>query len=1128
MFKTIHRKGLKCITLLLSLLLSFNAVGVCYAEGEQEQPIVEETSEVEETTEEESEEITEENEEELPDSEDINTEGNDEQIQQENNENDIAVVDDTDGNDEKNYISIVSEYADDVPSYISDVSTNDIPSSYQLDKTKYPDVRDQGNYGTCWAFAALGLSEFSLINQGLADQSIDLSELQLAYFTYNSVLDPLGGTAGDQSTYYNDVADYNYLNRGGMYEYAVRRLAQWSGAVNESDVPYNTTTINNVLTNGLSSEYAYSKDVAHLKNAYVMSLKNNSDDVKRTIMSNGAVGVQYYHSDSSLLWNSNQQLWTYYSSTNSGGGHNVMVVGWDDNFSKDNFVGEKPENDGAWLIRNSWGFTQSYFWMSYENQSLLDAAWAFEMDSANNYDNNYQLDGGVDSFNVTNNICAYKTYSNIFTVQNKDGVSWESLDAVSLSFTHVANVNYTIEIYTDLDPNNPYPNHYYGGTKQESATTTGTTTYAGLYTIPLKNSVQLKPGSTFAIVVTTDNYALDFEQGVLWETDGNTVWDASVKLSNGKSFYGTKTNQWPWGYGNFCIKAFTTNNKHVHTWDSGTITKKATCIEQGSITYTCTDTDCDETKTEVIPYAEHTYNSETLISSATCESPAKYEKICSVCGHSEEYEVGNALGHNWVTKRIEPTCTSTGKEYLECTKCKKQIYTDTIPKIAHKYETIDTKDATCTNTGYIKYQCSICGNSYTDTVAKKAHTYKIIDTKNATCTNKGSHTYRCTSCGHTYTIEDVAALGHSWKTKKVEPTCTSSGKEYQECTRCGAHGSEKTLSALGHSWNVIENHDATCTQEGYKKYKCSRCGSTYTNKISKKGHTWATKRIEPTCTSAGKEYQECTRCGAHGSEKTLSALGHSWNVIENHAATCTQEGYKKYKCSRCGSTYTNKISKKSHTWVSKRVEPTCTSTGKEYRECTKCGAHDSEKTLSALGHSWSNWTTVQAATSSKEGKERRTCNRCGKVEERSISKLYVERVSMYRVYNPNSGEHFYTSNKDEKNDLTRLGWHYEGIGWNAPKFSNYPVYRLYNPVGGEHHYTLSVDEKKNLVRAGWKDEGIGWYSADPNGSDSIPVKREYNPNAFANNHNYTISLDEHNWLIGLGWKDEGNGWFALK
>ena len=56
---------------------------------------------------------------------------------------------------------------------------------------------------------------------------------------------------------------------------------------------------------------------------------------------------------------------------------------------------------------------------------------------------------------------------------------------------------------------------------------------------------------------------------------------------------------------------------------------------------------------------------------------------------------------------------------------------------------------------------------------------------------------------------------------------------------------------------------------------------------------------------------------------------------------------------------------------------------------------------------------------------------------------------MYRVYNPNSGEHFYTSNKVEKDHLVSLGWRYEGIGWQAPTVSNYPVYRLYNAYGGE-------------------------------------------------------------------------------
>lgn len=135
---------------------------------------------------------------------------------------------------------------------------------------------------------------------------------------------------------------------------------------------------------------------------------------------------------------------------------------------------------------------------------------------------------------------------------------------------------------------------------------------------------------------------------------------------------------------------------------------------------------------------------------------------------------------------------------------------------------------------------------------------------------------------------------------------------------------------------------------------------------------------------------------------------------------------------------------------------------------------------------------------------------------------------MYRIYNPNSGEHFYTSDKVEKDHLVSLGWKYEGIGWKAPTISNYPVYRLYNMYGGEHHYTMSVDEKNNLVKLGWKYEGIGWFSADPNDSNSVPLLREYNPNAFSNNHNYTLDSSEHNYLISLGWKDEGKAWYATK
>jgi hypothetical protein len=83
--------------------------------------------------------------------------------------------------------------------------------------------------------------------------------------------------------------------------------------------------------------------------------------------------------------------------------------------------------------------------------------------------------------------------------------------------------------------------------------------------------------------------------------------------------------------------------------------------------------------------------------------------------------------------------------------------------------------------------------------------------------------------------------------------------------------------------------------------------------------------------------------------------------------------------------------------------------------------------------------------------------------------------TMHQLYNPNSGEHFYTANDTEKNYLVSLGWKYEGIGWTAPAYSGTPVYRVYNPNSGGHHYTKDENEKNSLIAAGWRDEGIGWY-----------------------------------------------------
>ena len=142
----------------------------------------------------------------------------------------------------------------------------------------------------------------------------------------------------------------------------------------------------------------------------------------------------------------------------------------------------------------------------------------------------------------------------------------------------------------------------------------------------------------------------------------------------------------------------------------------------------------------------------------------------------------------------------------------------------------------------------------------------------------------------------------------------------------------------------------------------------------------------------------------------------------------------------------------------------------------------------------------------------------------NVSADEVKGYSMYRLYNPNSGEHFYTKDAKEKKGLVDAGWKDEGTGWYAPA-SGSPVYRLYNKNAGDHHYTLSQKEKDSLIKAGWKAEGIGWYSESDKGTK---LYRAYNKNAKAGSHNYTLSSEEQNMLVKAGWKAEGIAWYGMQ
>ena len=147
----------------------------------------------------------------------------------------------------------------------------------------------------------------------------------------------------------------------------------------------------------------------------------------------------------------------------------------------------------------------------------------------------------------------------------------------------------------------------------------------------------------------------------------------------------------------------------------------------------------------------------------------------------------------------------------------------------------------------------------------------------------------------------------------------------------------------------------------------------------------------------------------------------------------------------------------------------------------------------------------------------------GNVDLDAFSTDSVTFGTTYRLYNPYTGEHFYTLNGGERAKLITLGWRDEGIAWVASSTTTVPVYRLYNPNAGEHHYTMSLPEKNMLVVAGWRYEGVAWYS-DP--KRVVPIYRVYNPHAWANGHLFTVDANEASMLAKAGWNREGIGWYA--
>ena len=147
----------------------------------------------------------------------------------------------------------------------------------------------------------------------------------------------------------------------------------------------------------------------------------------------------------------------------------------------------------------------------------------------------------------------------------------------------------------------------------------------------------------------------------------------------------------------------------------------------------------------------------------------------------------------------------------------------------------------------------------------------------------------------------------------------------------------------------------------------------------------------------------------------------------------------------------------------------------------------------------------------------------------SVPISYITEGDVYRMYDPSRGEHFYTKNASEMQQLVNSGWvHEEDSDFTVVAATDddaVPVYRLYNPNdGGMHFYTENATEAQQLAANGWSYEGISHYVYDKNSGSGVAQYRLYNPNSTNGEHNWTTSIDEYNMLKAAGWTDEGVCW----
>lgn len=440
---------------------------------------------------------------------------------------------------------------------LGELFADPLPAQCDMREISQTPAKSQGANGLCWAFGAYSALEAHMRLQGMGVH--DFSELHMAY----SLSDHSGNTEQGSSR-----EPYKGGNRLLAASYLMRGTSL-SGTVEESEDPYVKTKLQD---RELSISQGMEK-IWQVKNILFLTDSRNKasfDVIKRAVLTSGGVGASMYWqgqttaTDGSAVqafFNDEHDAYCYdWNKDNTGKkpdsitgtNHAVEIAGWDDDYPRENFNEyARPEQNGAWLVKNSWGDhwgENGYVWVSYEDTCFPSNAFCF--DGVEAYD---PCETVYETDYVSNGTTGYSNYSEFYIAKvfSKETDGEEALNAVRV-FMGTPYLSVQVGYMPDFSPE-ALKSFQFTALGELDGNPEAETFYPGWYTIDLDGTARLsgRKGALFAVVIRI--------RAVSSDSGGRGIYLGYDKINSvdpERLYYSRNGSGWSNLYArNYCIKA---------------------------------------------------------------------------------------------------------------------------------------------------------------------------------------------------------------------------------------------------------------------------------------------------------------------------------------------------------------------------------------------------------------------------------------------------------------------------------------------------------------------------------------------------------------------------------------------